>query len=85
MQISSILLKLKGYDEKLSDLSKIRNSENNISSNLGKINTNKNGINDIIEAQSLININSSNNASYILQNSSKINNNKSNIDEINQI
>ena len=37
MQISSILLKLKGYDEKLSDLSKIGNNENNISSNLGKI------------------------------------------------
>ena len=41
MQISSILLKLKGYDEKLSDLSKIGNNENNISSNLGKIDTNK--------------------------------------------
>ena len=36
-QISSILLKLKAYDEKLSDLSKIGNNENNISSNLSKI------------------------------------------------
>ena len=44
MQISSILLKLKGYDEKLSDLSLIGNNENNISSNLGKIDTNKNNI-----------------------------------------
>ena len=44
MQISSILLKLKGYDDKLSDLSKIRNNENNISSNLGIINTNKSAI-----------------------------------------
>ena len=44
MQISSILLKLKGYDEKLGDLSKIGNNENNISSNLGKIDTNKNDI-----------------------------------------
>ena len=44
MQISSILLKLKGYDEKLSDLSKIGNNENNISSNLGIINTNKNDV-----------------------------------------
>ena len=44
MQISSILLKLKGYDEKLGDLSKIGNNENNISSNLGIINTNKNNI-----------------------------------------
>ena len=44
MQISSILLKLKEYDEKLGDLSKIGNNENNISSNLGKIDTNKNDI-----------------------------------------
>ena len=44
IQISGILLKLKGYDEKLSDLSKIGNNENNISSNLGKIDTNKNDI-----------------------------------------
>ena len=44
MQISSILLKLKGYDEKFGDLSKIGNNENNISSNLGKINTNKSDI-----------------------------------------
>ena len=41
IQISSILLKLKGYDEKLGDLSKIGNNENNISSNLVKIETNK--------------------------------------------
>ena len=41
MQISSILLKLKDYDEKLSDLSKIGDNENNISSNLGKIYTKK--------------------------------------------
>ena len=44
MQISSILLKLKGYNEKLSDLSKIGNNENNISSNLGIIDTNKSDI-----------------------------------------
>ena len=37
MQISGILLKLKGYDD---DLSKIDTNENNISSNLGKINNN---------------------------------------------
>ena len=41
MQISNILLKLKEYDEKLGDLSNI---ENNISSNLGIINTNKSDI-----------------------------------------
>ena len=44
IQISSILLKLKGYDEKLSDLSKIGTNENNISSNLGKITTNEGAI-----------------------------------------
>ena len=41
MQISSILLKLKGYD---ADLSKIDDNENNISSNLGKISDNENNI-----------------------------------------
>ena len=41
MQISSILLKLKGYDD---DLSKIDTNENNISSNLGKINNNSSTI-----------------------------------------
>ena len=44
MEISSILLKLKEYDEKFDDLSKIGNNESNISSNLGKIDTNKNNI-----------------------------------------
>ena len=44
MQISSILLKLKGYDEKLGDLSKIDINKNNISSNLGIINANKRDI-----------------------------------------
>ena len=44
MQISSILLKLKGYDEKLFDLSKIGDNKNNISSNLGKIDENKDNI-----------------------------------------
>ena len=37
MQISAILLKLKGYDD---DLEKIDTNEGNISSNLGKINDN---------------------------------------------
>ena len=49
IQISSILLKLKGYDEKLGDLSKIGNNENNISSNLGKIDTNKSDISSNLE------------------------------------
>ena len=44
MQISSILLKLKGYDEKFGDLSKIDTNKNNVSSNLGKIDKNKEDI-----------------------------------------
>ena len=44
MQISGILLKLKEYDNKLSDLSKIENNESNISSNLGKINNIENDL-----------------------------------------
>ena len=44
MQISGILLKLKGYDEKLGELSKIGDNENNISSNLSKIGDNENSI-----------------------------------------
>ena len=49
IQISSILLKLKEYDEKLSDLTNIGNNENNISSSLGKIDTNKNNIKSNLE------------------------------------
>ena len=44
MQISGILLKLKGYDNKLGELSKINTNEGNISSNLGKINNNSSTI-----------------------------------------
>ena len=44
MQISGILLKLKGYDDKLGELSKIGHNENNISSNSSQINTNENNI-----------------------------------------
>ena len=44
LQISSILLKLKGYDEKLNDLTKIGNNETSISSNLTKIGNNENSI-----------------------------------------
>ena len=60
MQISSILLKLRGYDEKLRDLSKIGNNENNISSNLGKIDTNKNNIDGTKSNLSNIDFNSNN-------------------------
>ena len=44
MQISSILLKLKGYDKKLDELSKIGDNENNISFNSGQISTNEGNI-----------------------------------------
>ena len=46
MQISSILLKLKEYDD---DLRKIDTNENNISSNLTKINDNENSISNNLE------------------------------------
>ena len=46
MQISSILLKLKGYDD---DIEKIGDNENNISSNLTKINDNENNISNNLE------------------------------------
>ena len=44
MQISSILFKLKEYDEKLGELSKIDTNEGDISSNSKKITTNKGDI-----------------------------------------
>ena len=86
IQISSILLKLKGYDEKLGDLSKIENNENNISSNLRKIDTNKTDISSNLEkidssitAIKLINKNSQNNKTDISSNLEKIDTNKTNI------
>ena len=57
MQISSILLKLKGYDEKLSDFGKIEDNENNISSNLGIIYTNKSDISSNTEKLNNMDIN----------------------------
>ena len=49
MQISNILLKLKGYDEKLSDLSKIDTNKNSISSNLSRIGNNESNISSNLE------------------------------------
>ena len=82
IQISSILLKLKEYDEKLSDLSKIGNNENNISSNLEIINTNKSDISSNLE---IINTNKSDisfNLEIINTNKSGI---SSNLNQINDI
>ena len=86
MQISSILLKLKGYDKKLSDLGKITTNESNISSNSGKITTN---VGDISSNLGKITTNEGNissnlgkittNEGDISYNLGKINTNKSNI------
>ena len=68
MQISGILLKLKGYDKKLEGLSKIGDNENNISSNLSKIGDNENNI--------------SSNLSKIGDNENNISSNSKKIDNI---
>ena len=72
MQISSILLKLKGYDEKLKGLSKIGNNENNISSNLEKINSHSSTISSNFKQ-------TTRNANTISTNSTQINTNTSDI------
>ena len=77
IQISGILLKLKEYDEKLSDLSKIVDNKNNISFNLGKITTNEGAISSNLRKIG-------DNKNNISSNLGKIDNNKSNIDEINE-
>ena len=69
MQISSILLKLKGYDD---DLGKIDTNENNISSNLSKIGDNENNISSNLSKIG----DNENNISYNL---SKIGDNENNI------
>ena len=70
MQISSILLKLKGYDEKLGDLGKIITNENNISSNSSKIQDNKTNISS-----------NSSKINDISSNLEQINDNKTNISD----
>ena len=67
MQISSILLKLKEYDEKLGDLSKIDDNTNDISSNLDLINGK-------ISAIKLVNRNFQDNSNDISSNLEKITN-----------
>ena len=64
MQISSILLKLKEYDNKLDDLSKMDTNEGNMSTNLEKINDNENNISSDLEK---INDNKNNIASNLEQ------------------
>ena len=72
MQISSILLKLKGYDDKLDDLSKISDNENNISSNKDLIDINTSNISDNSEQIST-------NTGNISSNLSKLNNIENNL------
>ena len=86
MQISSILLKLKGYDKKLGDLEKIGDNENNISSNSGQISTNTDNIStnsgQISTNTDNISTNSgqiSTNTDNISTNLGKINTNENNI------
>ena len=64
MQISSILLKLKGYDKKLDVLGKITTNEGSISSNLGKITTNEGNISSKL---GIINTNKNNISSKLEQ------------------
>ena len=83
IQISSILLKLKGYDD---DLSKIENNENNITNNTNDITNNKNDINnnknDIDNNKNDINNNKNdidNNKNDITNNQNDITNNQKSI------
>ena len=71
MQISSILLKLKGYDD---DLSKIDDNSNNISSNSGLIDSN-------IKAIKLVNKNSQDNRTDISTNLGQISNIKNDLSD----
>ena len=86
MQISAILLKLKGYDNKLGELSKIGDNSNNISTNSGLISTNTGTIStnskQISTNKNDISINSGRiitNKSAISINSGQISTNKNNI------
>ena len=86
MQISSILLKLKGYDNKLGELSKIGDNSNNISTNSGLISTNTGTIStnskQISTNKNDVSINSGRiitNKSAISINSEQISTNKNNI------
>ena len=82
IQISSILLKLKEYDEKLGDLSKIGNNENNISSNLDKIGNNENNISSNL---GIINTNKNDISSNLGKISDNNTNISSNLNQINNI
>ena len=78
MQISSILLKLKGYDN---DLEKIDTNETNISTNLSKIDTNETNISTNLSKIDTNETNISTNLSKIDDNETNISTNLSKIDD----
>ena len=80
MQISGILLKLKGNDKKLEGLSKIKDNENNISSNLSNFGDNENNISSNLSKISDNENNISSNLSKIGNNENDISNNLDKID-----
>ena len=82
MQISSILLKLKGYDN---DLEKIDTNETNISTNLEKIDTNKTNISTNLEKIEDNETNISTNLSKIQNNETNVSTNLEKIDDIKSI
>ena len=89
IQISGILLKLKGYDEKLSDLSKIENNQksinnnkNDITNNQKSINNNKNDIQNNTTSIDNINMDITNNSNSIENNTTSIDNNTTLIDNV---
>ena len=79
MQISSILLKLKEYDN---DIEKIDTNENNISSNSGLISTNTNDISDNLGLISTNEGNISSNSEQISTNTGNISSNLSKLNNI---
>ena len=87
IQISSILLKLKGYDDKkitryFINLGKITTNEGNISSNLGKITTNEGNISSNLGKITTNERNISSNLGKITTNEGNISSNLEKIDNI---
>ena len=85
MQISSILLKLKGYDDKLSNLEKIGDHENNISSNSEQISANTESISTNSEQVSANTESISSNSEQISANTESISTNSEKINNIDEI
>ena len=82
IQISGILLKLKEYDEKLSDLSKVENNQKSINNNKKSIDDNKNDISNISNSIDNNKNDTSNNKKSINNNTTSIDNNTTLIDNV---